>query len=116
MCTQAVHAAMQVAVSVCPDARHPPGTSEQAVALWQVQGVRTLWEEWRERAKHLLLINTWLLKWSNSRKSANARTNKEAFETKLKNGFKNYGYISDESRTAGEWTGGAVERPRKPEF
>lgn len=34
------------------------------------------------------------------RKSANARTNKEAFETKLKNGFKNYGYISDESRTA----------------
>ncbi|XP_015448617.1 immunoglobulin superfamily member 5 isoform X2 [Pteropus alecto] len=34
------------------------------------------------------------------RKSANARTNKEAFETKLKNGFKNYGYISDEPRTA----------------
>lgn len=62
------------------------------------------------------MINTWLLKWSNSRKSANAGTNKEAFETKLRNGFENYGYVSDEPRTTGEWTGGTVERPRELNF
>lgn len=98
----------------------PPPTHSQGPAskLWPVASSRcenTLGGRC-ESAKHLLLINTWLLKWSNSRKSANAGTNKEAFETKLRNGFENYGYVSDEPRTTGEWTGGTVERPREPNF
>ncbi|XP_019511310.1 PREDICTED: immunoglobulin superfamily member 5 isoform X2 [Hipposideros armiger] len=53
---------------------------------------------------------------SEIRKSANVNTNKETFETKLKSGNENYGYSSDEPKTISDWTGGAVERPRRENF
>lgn len=51
------------------------------------------------------------LKWSNSRKSASVKTNKETFEKNLESGRENLGYRSDEPRTASEWSVGQREDP-----
>lgn len=51
------------------------------------------------------------IKWSNSRKSASVKTNKESLETNVKSGSENNAYSPDEPRMASEWVGGAVGRP-----